>query len=108
MPSLHAERFDTLLFPRWIAPVEPVGTVLTDCALAISGDRIQAILPAAEARRLASVPDLRDSEAADGPGIAERVATILDSATEPPVVLVRRIQRLADALVLLTPRGRRT
>lgn len=62
----------------------------------------------AEARRLASVPDLRDTEAADGPGIAERVATILDSATEPPVVLVRRIQRLADALVLLTPRGRRT
>jgi len=52
MPQPHDERIDTLIFPRWLIPVEPVGRVLTDHALAIAGDRIQAILPAVEARRL--------------------------------------------------------
>ncbi len=52
MPQPHDAPIDTLIFPRWIIPVEPVGQVLSDHALAISGDRIRAILPAAEARRL--------------------------------------------------------
>ena len=62
-----------------------------------------------EADRLAVVPNLGDqatgtTEDAD---IAERVAAMLDQAVDAPVVLVRRLQRLADALALLTPRGRR-
>lgn len=63
----------------------------------------------AEARRLAAVPNLRDqpTEAATGPDIAESVSTTLDQAFDPPVVVVRRAQRLADALAVLTPRGRR-
>lgn len=61
-----------------------------------------------EARRLAAVPDLRDLEArAEGePDISAEVAALLDEADETPVVLVRRIQRLADSLALLVPRAR--
>lgn len=36
---------DTLLFPRWIIPVEPLGLVLERHAVAIAGGRISAILP---------------------------------------------------------------
>ncbi len=52
MPLPHDERIDTLLIPRWIIPVEPIGSVLTDHALAIAGDRIAAILPVDVARQL--------------------------------------------------------
>lgn len=63
----------------------------------------------AEARRLAAVSNLRDQgDASVGPGVAEVVAATLDRATGAPVVVVRRVQRLADGLALLTPRGRRT
>ena len=41
---------DTLIEARWIVPVEPARSVLSDYALAIDGGRIAAILPAAEAR----------------------------------------------------------
>jgi len=79
-------------------------------------------LLAAEARRLADVPDLRDQRPAraDRPGIAASVSALIDAAgvcsdganTPPgeatphgiPIVLARRLQRLADALGLLTPR----
>src|SRR6267378_8367182 len=40
----------SLLLPRWIVPVEPAGKVLEDHAVAIRDDRIEAILPAREAR----------------------------------------------------------
>ena len=43
--------FDTLLFPRWIIPVEPAGTVLSGHALGIREGRIAALLPVEEARR---------------------------------------------------------
>ena len=61
-----------------------------------------------EARRLADVPNLRDQRpaAADRPGLAEEVARLLEEATGIPLVLSRRLQRLADAMALLTPRGR--
>lgn len=41
----------TCLYPRWLIPVEPRGAVLEGHALVIEGERIAAILPAAEARQ---------------------------------------------------------
>ncbi len=62
---------------------------------------------AEEARRLAEVPDLRGLRATgEGPDVAGQVAGLLDRAPHPPVVLRRRLQRLADSLALLVPRGR--
>src|SRR5437588_8541684 len=40
----------SLLLPRWIVPVEPAGKVLEDHAVAIRDGRVEAILPAREAR----------------------------------------------------------
>jgi 5-methylthioadenosine/S-adenosylhomocysteine deaminase len=37
--------------PRWLVPVEPAGAVLTEHAVALSDGRIEAVLPAGEARR---------------------------------------------------------
>lgn len=50
MTSPTPPRADTLIFPRWIVPVAPAGSVLEGYALAIAGGRIAAVLPAAEAR----------------------------------------------------------
>ena len=63
---------------------------------------------AEEARRLSRVPNLRDQRpaAADRPGLAEQVAGLLERADGIPLLLSRRLQRLADAMALLTPRGR--
>lgn len=38
-----------LIRARWVVPVEPSGTVLQDHAVAVNGDRIEAVLPAIEA-----------------------------------------------------------
>ncbi|MCX7275369.1 MAG: TRZ/ATZ family hydrolase [Burkholderiales bacterium] len=40
-----------LIVPQWIAPVAPVATVLRDHAVVIDGDRIHALMPAAQARQ---------------------------------------------------------
>ncbi len=40
---------DTLIFARWVIPVEPRGAVLEDHAVALRHGRIVAVLPAAEA-----------------------------------------------------------
>ena len=42
---------DTVIEARWVIPVEPHGTVLTDHDVAIAGDTITAVLPRAEMRR---------------------------------------------------------
>lgn len=42
---------DTLIIASWCLPVTPAGAVLEDHALAITDGRIEALLPAAEARR---------------------------------------------------------
>ena len=67
-------------------------------------------LLSAEAHRLAEVPDLRHlRETEDGPDVAARVSALLDrpgGGTAAPVVLNRRVQRLADSLALLVPRAR--
>ncbi|TDQ39965.1 TRZ/ATZ family hydrolase [Thiopseudomonas denitrificans] len=44
-------RYDTLLLPRWLVPVEPAGVVLEDYGLAIAGDRIALIAPREQALR---------------------------------------------------------
>ncbi|HPU50154.1 MAG TPA: TRZ/ATZ family hydrolase [Burkholderiaceae bacterium] len=49
-----------LIAPQWIAPVEPASTVLHDHAVAIEGERIVAVLPAAQARQ--AWPDARVTE----------------------------------------------
>jgi 5-methylthioadenosine/S-adenosylhomocysteine deaminase len=45
---------DTLIHPGWIVPVVPRGTVLPDYSIALTGDRISALLPRAEARAIAA------------------------------------------------------
>jgi 5-methylthioadenosine/S-adenosylhomocysteine deaminase len=47
---IYPVKIDTLLEARWIIPVEPVGAVLRDHAIAIDKGLIQAILPVAEAQ----------------------------------------------------------
>jgi len=42
-------KIDTLLYARWILPVEPRGVLLEDHAIALHNGRIEAIVPAAEA-----------------------------------------------------------
>ena len=41
---------DLLIEARWIVPVQPYGIVLEDHAVAVAGDRIEAVLPIADAR----------------------------------------------------------
>jgi len=41
---------DQLIEARWIVPVEPAGAVFENHAIAVSGGRIEALLPAAQAR----------------------------------------------------------
>ena len=38
-----------LIHPRWVVPVEPAGVLLEDHVVAVRGERIEAVLPAAEA-----------------------------------------------------------
>ncbi len=47
---------DHLVCPRWIVPVVPAGTVLEGHAIAIAGEYIRAVMPAAAAR--AAWPDI--------------------------------------------------
>ena len=39
------------VLPRWLVPIEPAGHILTDHAVAVRDGEIEAVLPAAEARR---------------------------------------------------------
>jgi 5-methylthioadenosine/S-adenosylhomocysteine deaminase len=48
MPTPPAE-IDLLIEPRWVIPIEPTGVVLENHALAVTGGRIVALLPASEA-----------------------------------------------------------
>ncbi len=55
MSPVAATPIDTLIFARWIIPIAPAQTVLEDHAIAISGGRIQALLPASDARALSAL-----------------------------------------------------
>jgi 5-methylthioadenosine/S-adenosylhomocysteine deaminase len=50
-PALTA---DTLIHPDWIVPVVPRGAVLENYSIALTGDRISALLPRAEADAIAA------------------------------------------------------
>jgi 5-methylthioadenosine/S-adenosylhomocysteine deaminase len=59
MPAQSQHPVDTLIFARWIIPVAPNCTPLTDHALAIRNGEIYALLPADEAERLEASEILR-------------------------------------------------
>lgn len=50
----------TLISPTWIAPVEPVDTLLTNHSLVLEGQSIKALLPTDDAR--ATYPDTKEVE----------------------------------------------
>ena len=50
MTDAARERCDVLIEAGWVVPVVPHGVVLEDHAVAVSGNRIVAVLPVAEAR----------------------------------------------------------
>jgi 5-methylthioadenosine/S-adenosylhomocysteine deaminase len=49
-PLLPMITVDTMVVPRWLVPIEPVGTVLEAHAMLVDGGRIVAVLPLADAR----------------------------------------------------------
>ncbi len=69
-PDTLTTPVDLLVFPRWIIPIVPDGTVLEDHALGVVDGRIQAILPAVDARlRLSAKEELHLSEHVVLPGL---------------------------------------
>ncbi len=60
---------DTLLHPGWIVPVVPEGKVLVNHTLAISGGRISAVLPRAEAEGMRAEKTLELPDHALLPGL---------------------------------------
>ena len=56
--SPQPETADTLIHPGWIVPVVPRGNVLEDYSISLSGDRITALLPRAEAQAIDATLEL--------------------------------------------------
>jgi 5-methylthioadenosine/S-adenosylhomocysteine deaminase len=82
-----------LIEAGWVVPVVPHGVVLTDHAVAVSGGRIQAILPIAQARMQYAAKDtVARPEAVLLPGL-------VNAHTHNPMTLLRGI---ADDLPLMT------
>ena len=48
----QAQTADTLIHPGWIVPVIPRGAVLENYSIALTGDRISALLPRREAESI--------------------------------------------------------
>jgi 5-methylthioadenosine/S-adenosylhomocysteine deaminase len=69
MTAITDQQADCLIFAQWIIPVTENGPVLTDHALAITGNKISAILPAAQARKLNAKKVLELPEHALMPGL---------------------------------------
>ncbi len=83
---------DTLIEARWVVPVQPHGVVLENHAVAIAGDRIEAILPIADARtRFAPRERIELAAHALIPGL-------VNAHTHNPMTLMRG---LADDLPLM-------
>jgi 5-methylthioadenosine/S-adenosylhomocysteine deaminase len=86
------QSIDLLIEPRWLVPIEPHGVVLEQHAVAVDGDRILAVLPAAEARaRYAPREHVVLPEHALLPGL-------VNAHTHNPMALMRG---LADDLPLM-------
>jgi 5-methylthioadenosine/S-adenosylhomocysteine deaminase len=62
-------RVETLIFARWIIPVAPANAVLENYAVAISGGRIVALLPAAAAQHIEALQTFSFDEHALLPGL---------------------------------------
>ena len=84
---------DTLIAPRWCVPVEPAGSVLEDCAVVVSDDRIVDILPLADARSA-----YQPSVVVDRPGHV-LIPGLVNSHTHAAMTLFRG---LADDMPLET------
>ena len=88
----HAEISRFIAFPRWLVPIEPAGVVLTDHAVAVRDGKIEALLPAAEARaRFADYPVIELEEHVLIPGL-------VNAHTHAAMTLMRG---LADDLPLM-------
>ena len=91
MTDADRQACDVLIEAGWVVPVIPHGVVLEDHAVAISGNRIIAILPIAEARaRFAPAETVSRPDAALIPGL-------VNAHTHNPMTLLRGI---ADDLPL--------
>ncbi len=92
MPSTP-QPVDQLIEARWVIPVEPDATVLENHAVAVSGDRIVAVLPTAEARAA--------YEAAETVALPEHalIPGLVNAHTHNPMTLLRGV---ADDLPLMT------
>lgn len=86
------QEIDTLVFPRWIIPVQSRGEVLENHALAIEDGRIAAIVPADEARA-----QFQARETVDLPGHA-LMPGLINAHTHAAMSLMRG---LADDLPLM-------
>lgn len=84
---------DLLLHPQWIVPVDAAESVLEAQSLAVAGGRIQAILPAAEARS-----GIEAGQELELPGHA-LIPGLINAHTHSPMTLLRG---LADDLLLMT------
>jgi 5-methylthioadenosine/S-adenosylhomocysteine deaminase len=83
---------NSLLFPRWVVPVEPAGAVLEDHCVALRGGTIEAVLPRARAgARFASYEKVALAEHALIPGL-------VNAHTHAAMALMRGI---ADDLPLM-------
>ncbi|HSH07464.1 MAG TPA: TRZ/ATZ family hydrolase [Burkholderiales bacterium] len=82
----------TLILPRWVVPIEPHGVVLEHHAVLLRGARIEALLPAAEAR--ARFADARSVEL---PGHV-LIPGLVNAHTHAAMTLMRG---LADDLPLM-------
>ena len=83
---------DLLIEAGWVVPVEPHGVVLTDHAVAISGGRISAVLPTADARlQFAPKQLVQRPDAVLLPGL-------VNAHTHNPMTLLRGV---ADDLPLM-------
>ena len=93
MTEPATEACDLLIEAGWVVPVQPHGVVLEDHAVAVSGGRIVAVLPTAQAReRFAATEVVQRPEAVLVPGLVNVHA-------HSPMSLLRGI---ADDLPLMT------
>ena len=90
---MDKQPIDLLVSARWVIPVEPEATVLTDHSIAVAGGRIAAILPSADAeRRYQAAEHVRLGQHALIPGL-------VNLHTHASMTLMRG---LADDLPLMT------
>ena len=91
MADFAPQACDLIIEAGWVVPVVPHGVVLEDHAVVVSGGRIEAVLPAGEARRrFAAAHTVSRPEAALVPGL-------VNAHTHNPMTLLRGV---ADDLPL--------